>query len=57
MSASNGTKAGYTYRVHDTTHLTVTTTRQGNRRSQTTPHKKEWEVSLNIETTPLTRAS
>ena len=27
-------------RVHDTTHLAVTTTRQGNRRSQTTPHKE-----------------
>ena len=27
-------------RVHDTTHLAVTTTRQGNRRSRTTPHKK-----------------
>ncbi|MCB4779055.1 MAG: hypothetical protein LGB53_05425 [Sulfurovum sp.] len=25
-------------RVHDTTHLTVTTTRQGNRDSRTTPH-------------------
>ena len=25
-------------RVHDTTHLAVTTTRQGNRRSRTTPH-------------------
>ena len=28
-------------RVHDTTHLAVTTTRQGNRRSQTTPHKEK----------------
>ena len=27
-------------RVHDTTHLAVTTARQGNRRSQTTPHKE-----------------
>ena len=27
-------------RVHDTTHLAVTTTRQGNRRSRTTPHKE-----------------
>ena len=27
-------------RVNDTTHLAVTTTRQGNRRSQTTPHKE-----------------
>ena len=26
--------------VHDTTHLAVTTTRQGNRRSRTTPHKE-----------------
>ena len=33
MSASNGTKAG-------TTHLAVTTTQQGNRRSRTTPHKE-----------------
>ena len=27
-------------RAHDTTHLAVTTTRQGNRRSRTTPHKE-----------------
>ena len=27
-------------RVNDTTHLAVTTTRQGNRRLQTTPHKE-----------------
>ena len=27
-------------RVHDTTHLAVTTTRQGNRRSRITPHKE-----------------
>ena len=27
-------------RVHDTTHLAVTTTWQGNRRSRTTPHKE-----------------
>ena len=27
-------------RVHDTTHLAVTTTRQGNRHSRTTPHKE-----------------
>ena len=26
-------------RIHDTTHLAVTTTQQGNRHSQTTPHK------------------
>ena len=41
MSAINGTKAGYTQYVsaHDTTHLAVTT-RQGNRRSRTTPHKE-----------------
>ena len=26
--------------VHDTTHLAVTATRQGNRRSRTTPHKE-----------------
>ena len=45
-------------RVHDTIHLAVTTTRQGNRRSRTTPLRA---VSLNIETTPppppLTRTS
>ena len=27
-------------RVHDTTHLAMTTTRQDNRRSRTTPHKE-----------------
>ena len=27
-------------RVHDTTHLAATTTRQGNRRTRTTPHKE-----------------
>ena len=27
-------------RVHNTTHLAVTTTWQGNRRSRTTPHKE-----------------
>ena len=27
-------------RAHDTLHLAVTTTRQGNRRSRTTPHKE-----------------
>ena len=27
-------------RVHNTTHLAVTTTRQGNRRSRTIPHKE-----------------
>ena len=33
---------GWTHviRVHDTTHLAVTTTRQGNRRLRTTPHKE-----------------
>ena len=44
-------------RVHDTTHLAVTTTRQGNRRSRTTPHTERMSGSLNIETTPLTRTS
>ena len=34
-----------------------TTTRQGNRRSRTTPHKERMSGSLNIETTPLTRTS
>ena len=39
-------------RVHDTTHLAVTT-RQGNRRSRTTPHKerlertRQWQVAMN----------
>ena len=32
-------------RVHDTTHLAVTTTRQGNRCSRTTPHKQKNERS------------
>ena len=33
---------GWTHviRVHDTTHLAVTTTQQGNRHSRTTPHKE-----------------
>ena len=44
-------------RVHDTTHLAVTTTRQGNRRSRTTPHKERMSGSLNIETIPLPRTS
>ena len=30
----------YVIRVHDATHLAVTTTRQGNRHSRTTPHKE-----------------
>ena len=34
-------------RVHDTTHLAVTTTRQGNRRSRTTPHNERMSSSLN----------
>ena len=57
MSASNGTMAGYTdvIRVHDTTHLAVTTIRQGNRRSRSTPHKERMSGLLNIETTHLTR--
>ena len=44
-------------RIHDTTHLAMTTTRQGNRRPWTTPHKERMSGSLNIETTPLTRTS
>ena len=44
-------------RVHDTTHLALTTARQGNRRSRTTPHKERMRGALNIETTPLTRTS
>ena len=44
-------------RVHDTTHLAVTTTRQGNKRSRTTPHKERMRGLVNIETTPLTRTS
>ena len=53
MSASNETKAGYTYSVH-TIQLSIqpTTTRQGNRRSRTTPHKERMSGSLNIESTP-----
>ena len=45
---------GWTHviRVHDTTLLAVTTTRQGNRRSRTTPHKERMSGSLNIETNP-----
>ena len=40
-------------RVHDTTHLAVTTTRQGNRRSRTTPQRSRYY----IETTPVNRTS
>ena len=40
MSASNRTKAINVIRIHDTTHLAVTTTRQGNRRTRTTPHEE-----------------
>ena len=41
MSASNVTKAAWIHviRVHDTTHLSVTTLR-GSKRSRTTPHKE-----------------
>ena len=41
MSARKGDKGWiHAICVHDTTHLAVTTTRQGNRRSRTTPHKE-----------------
>ena len=42
-------------RVHDTTHLTVTTTRQGNRCSQTTPHKERMRGLVKHRDYPLTR--
>ena len=37
-------------RVHDTTHLAVTTTRQGNRRSRTIPHKERMRGLVKHET-------
>ena len=40
MSASNETKAGYTLSVYTIQSIQPTTTRQGNRRSRTTPHKE-----------------
>ena len=40
MSASNVTGCIRVIRVHDTTHLAVTTTRRDSRRSRTTPHKE-----------------
>ena len=44
MSASNVTKAAWIHviRVHDTTHLSVTTLRSS-KRSRTTPHKERLE--------------
>ena len=33
-------------RVHDTTHLAVTTTRQGNRHLETTPHKERMSCPI-----------
>ena len=48
-------------RVHDTNHLAVTTTRQGNRRSRTTPHKERMRGLVKHRDYPpppsLTRAS
>ena len=44
-------------RVHDTTHLAVTTTRQGNRRSKTTPHKERMSGLVKYRDNPLTRTS
>ena len=43
--------------VHDTTHLAVTTTRQGNRRSRTTLHKARMRGLVKHRDYPLTRAS
>ena len=42
-------------RVHDTTHLAVTTTRQGNRRSRPTPHKERMRGLVKHRNYPLTR--
>ena len=42
-------------RVHDTTHLAVTKHGRATDAHELPHTKKEWEVSLNIETTPLTR--
>ena len=49
---------GWTHviRVHDTTHLAVTTTRQGNRRLRTTTHKERMR-SRKHRDYPLTRTS
>ena len=44
-------------RVHDTTHLAVTTARQGNRRSRTTPHKERMSGLVKHRDYPLTRTS
>ena len=44
-------------RVHDTTHLAVTKTRQGNRRSRTTPHKERMRGLVKHRDYPLARAS
>ena len=44
-------------RVHDTTHLAVTTTRQGNRRSRTTPHKERMRGLIKHRDYPPTRTS
>ena len=43
--------------VHDATHLAMTTIRQGTDAHELPHTKKERAVSLNIETTPLTRTS
>ena len=40
--------------VHDTTHLAVTTTWQGNRRSQTTPHKERMSGLIKHQDYPST---
>ena len=44
-------------RVHDTTHLAVTTTRQGNRRSRTTPHKERMRGLVKHRDYSLTRVT
>ena len=43
--------------IHEATHLTLTTIRQGTDAHELLHTKKERAVSLNIETTPLTRTS
>ena len=44
-------------RVHDASHLAVTTTRQGNRRSRTTPHKERMRGLVKHPDYSLTRVT
>jgi len=44
-------------RVHDTSHFAVTTTRQGNRRSRTTPHKERMRCLVKHRDYSLTRVT